>query len=107
MTPPIDSGPIAPSPASGWRPQSVEPDAAQIIATFADVERDYYAPVTDEAICRCARRDWGSYAVKLVPFGYAPLQDIDSLTLQETLDCARRGEVFRYPIPTSTACSES
>jgi hypothetical protein len=80
--------------ANTWRQPDVEPDAAQIIATFADVERDHRAPLTDEAICRCACRDWGPLEVKLVPFGYAPLQDFDCSTLSEALDESRRGEVL-------------
>jgi hypothetical protein len=75
-----------------------EPDAEQIIATFADVARDYRAPLTDEAICQCACREWGPLMVKLVPFGYGPLQDFDSSTIPEALDEARRGKVFLLAI---------
>lgn len=83
------------SPAtSAWRREVREPDAAQIIATFADVERDHWAPVTDEAIGRCVGREWGPLEVRLVPFGYAPLREFDCSTMAEALNDARRGAVF-------------
>lgn len=84
--------------ANAWRRVAPEPDAAQVIATFADVERDHWAPVTDEAICRCVGRQWGPLWVRLVPFGFAPLQELDCPTLAEALDEARRGAVFLLAI---------
>lgn len=82
------------SASTAGRGQKPEPDAARIIASFADVERDYRAPVTDDAICACPHRSWVKYDVRLVPFGYAPLQDLDSSGLSGALEAARRGEIF-------------
>ena len=74
------------------------PDAAEIIATFADVETDYWAPVTDEVISRCVYREWGLFNVMLVPPDFAPLQAIDSCKLDGVLSKARRGEVLLFAI---------
>ena len=98
MTPSSESTHAGSPAGSAWRREVVEPDAKRIIATFADVERDYWAPVTDEAICRCASREWGPMKVGLVPFGYARLQELDSSTIAEALDEARRGAVFLLAI---------
>ena len=79
--------------------ESPEPDAAGIIATFADVESDYWAPVADEVIGRRLYRGWGMFNVMLVPPDYAPLlQAIDSCKLDGVLGKARRVEVLLFAI---------
>jgi hypothetical protein len=52
----------------------------------------------DEAICQCVGRGWGPLRVMLVPFGFAPLQELDCSTLAVALDEARRGTVFLLAI---------
>lgn len=75
-----------------------EPNADQIIATFADVEYDHRAPVSDDAIRRCVRRNWEPFAITLVPPEQASLTAIDDPNLAATLDSAQRGCLFLFSI---------
>ena len=71
-------------------------DPADLIATFADVDDEHYAPLTDEAIGRCLMRTMGGLEVRLVPFDYAPIQNIDHSGLAGALESARKREVYVF-----------
>ena len=75
-----------------------EPDADRIIETFADVEYDYRAPVSDDTIRGCVRRNWEPFSITLVPPDHASLAAIDDPNLAATLDSARRGDIFLFAI---------
>ena len=75
-----------------------EPDADRIIETFADVEYDYRAPVSDDTIRGCVRRNWEPFAITLVPPDHASLAAIDDPNLAAMLDSAQRGDLFLFAI---------
>ncbi|MBK7210532.1 MAG: hypothetical protein IPH99_09290 [Xanthomonadales bacterium] len=89
------SQPATPIPRT---PEPPDLDPADIIATFADVEEVLYAPLTDEVIGQCPKRMMGDLEVKLVPFGYAQIQDIDHPGLASVLEAARMREVYLFAL---------
>lgn len=87
-----------PAPRSAPKPEAPDPDPADIIATFADVSEIHYAPLTDEAIGQCPKKLMGGLEVRLVPFGYEPIQDIAHPEIAGVLEAARRREVYLFAI---------
>lgn len=87
-----------PAPLAPPKPEPPDPDPADIIATFADVEDVLYAPLTDEAIGQCPKKVLGALEVRLVPFGYEPIQDVDHPEIARAMEAARRREIYLFAI---------
>lgn len=101
---PLDILPHMPPtpPDTPPRLQRTDPDPADIIATFADVNDNLRAPVSDAAIALRPRRTWGCFDVALVPANHAPLAGLLHSDLPEVREQARRREVFVFAVSRAT-----